>query len=67
MVFLNVVEALNDVTHQDDNGQIVDNLIAGQGDAVLDTDDIDYETEHDSRYLPPIFNSLTKRRERRRF
>jgi len=49
MVFLNVVEALNDVTHQDDNGQIVDNLIAGQGDAVLDTDDIDYETEHDSR------------------
>jgi len=49
MVFLNIAEALNDVTRPDESGNIVDSLMAGQGDAVLDTDDIDYETEHDSR------------------
>ncbi|XP_023328884.1 importin-11 [Eurytemora carolleeae] len=49
MVFLNIAETLNDVTRPDDSGAIVDSLMAGQGDAVLDTDDIDYETEHDSR------------------
>ena len=49
IVFLNLVETLNDVTKTDDAGAIVDSLMAGVGDVVLDTDDIDYETEHDSR------------------
>merc|ERR1719410_2922877 len=49
IVFLNIVETLNDVTKTDDVGAIVDSLMAGVGDVVLDTDDIDYETEHDSR------------------
>jgi len=49
IIFLNVAETLNDVTRPDDNGGIIDSLMAGQGDVVLDTDDIDYETEHDSR------------------
>ena len=49
IVFLNIVETLNDVTKTDDVGATVDSLMAGVGDVVLDTDDIDYETEHDSR------------------
>jgi len=49
IVFLNLVETLNDVTKTDDAGAAVDSLMAGVGDVVLDTDDIDYETEHDSR------------------
>ena len=49
MILLNVGEALNAVTRPDENGTMIDSLMAGQGDAVLDTDDIDYETEHDSR------------------
>merc|ERR1712112_177830 len=49
IIFLNVAETLNDVTRPDDNGGIIDSLMAGQGDVVLDTDDIDYETEQDSR------------------
>jgi len=50
-VFLNIAETLNDVTKPDDNGGTIDCLMAGVGDGsvVLDTDDIDYETEHDSR------------------
>ncbi len=51
MILLNVAEALNDVTRPDENGTMIDSLMAGQGDAVLDTDDIDYETEHDSRLV----------------
>merc|ERR1719213_98276 len=49
LVFLNVAETLNDVTRPDEQGGIIDSLMAGVGDVVLDTDDIDYETEHDSR------------------
>merc|ERR1719244_1082718 len=50
IIFLNIAETLNDVTRPDtENGGIIDSLMAGQGDVVLDTDDIDYETEHDSR------------------
>merc|ERR1711915_611325 len=49
IVFLNVAETLNDVTRPDEQGGIIDSLMAGVGDVVLDTDDIDYETEHDSR------------------
>lgn len=49
IVLLNIAEALNDVTRPDESGGLVDSLVAGQTDAVLDTDDIDYETEHDSR------------------
>eukprot|EP00088_Acartia_fossae_P019523 TRINITY_DN2140_c0_g1_i15.p1 TRINITY_DN2140_c0_g1~~TRINITY_DN2140_c0_g1_i15.p1 ORF type:complete len:975 (-),score=198.52 TRINITY_DN2140_c0_g1_i15:611-3535(-) len=53
LILLNIAEALNDVTRPDDSvagaGGMIDSLMAGQGDAVLDTDDIDYETEHDSR------------------
>ena len=49
-IFLNIVETLNDVTKPDEQtGGTIDCLMAGVGDAVLDTDDIDYETEHDSR------------------
>ena len=33
----------------DEQGGMIDSLMAGVGDVVLDTDDIDYETEHDSR------------------
>ena len=51
MILLNIAEALNDVTRPDENGAMIDSLMAGQGDAVLDTDDIDYETEHDSRLV----------------
>ena len=49
IVFLNLAETLNDVTRPDEGGGAIDSLMAGVGDAVLDTDDIDYETEHDSR------------------
>ena len=49
LVLLNIAETLNDVTKQDEHGGIIDSLMAGVGDVVLDTDDIDYETEHDSR------------------
>ena len=49
MVLLNIAETLNDVTRPDEQGGVIDSLMAGVGDAVLDTDDIDYETEHDSR------------------
>ena len=49
MVLLNIAETLNDVTRTDEQGGVIDSLMAGQGDVVLDTDDIDYETEHDSR------------------
>ena len=49
MVLLNVAETLNDVTRPDEQGGVIDSLMAGVGDVVLDTDDIDYETEHDSR------------------
>ena len=49
LVLLNIAETLNDVTRTDEQGGIIDSLIAGVGDVVLDTDDIDYETEHDSR------------------
>ena len=42
-------ETLNDVTRPDEQGGVIDSLMAGGGDVVLDTDDIDYETEHDSR------------------
>jgi hypothetical protein len=49
IVFLNIVETLNDVTRPDEAGGVIDSLMAGVGDVVLDTDDIDYETEHDSR------------------
>ena len=42
-------ETLNDVTRPDEQGGVIDSLMAGVGDVVLDTDDIDYETEHDSR------------------
>ena len=43
---------MNNVTSTDDQGGGIDSLMAGQGHVVLDTDDIDYETEHDSRYGP---------------
>ena len=49
LVLLNIAETLHDVTRPDEQGGIIDSLIAGVGDVVLDTDDIDYETEHDSR------------------
>jgi len=49
IVFLNIAETLNDVTRPDESGGAIDSLMAGVGDVVLDTDDIDYETEHDSR------------------
>ena len=37
------------MTRLDEQGGVIDSLMAGVGDVVLDTDDIDYETEHDSR------------------
>jgi hypothetical protein len=50
-IFLNIAETLNDITRPDENGGGgVDSLMAGVTDSILDTDDIDYETEHDSRY-----------------
>ena len=49
-IFLNIAETLNDITRPDENGGAVDSLMAGVTDSILDTDDIDYETEHDSRY-----------------
>ncbi len=49
-IFLNIAETLNDITRPDENGGVVDSLMAGVTDSVLDTDDIDYETEHDSRW-----------------
>ena len=49
LVLLNITEALHDVTRPDEQGGVIDSLMAGVGDVVLDTDDIDYETEHDSR------------------
>jgi len=49
LVLLNIAETLNDVTRPDEQGGVIDSLMAGVGDVVLDTDDIDYETEHDSR------------------
>jgi hypothetical protein len=62
---LNIAETLNDVTRPDETGAMIDSLIAGQGDAVLDTDDIDYETEHDSRkrqvaMLDPVHTVVLK-------
>ena len=48
-IFLNIAETLNDITRPDENSGVVDSLMAGVTDSVLDTDDIDYETEHDSR------------------
>jgi len=65
MILLNIAEALNDVTRPDENGAMIDSLMAGQGDAVLDTDDIDYETEHDSRkrqvaMLDPVHTVVLK-------
>ena len=52
-IFLNLAETLNDITRPDDSSNgttsMVDSLMAGVTDSVLDTDDIDYETEHDSR------------------
>lgn len=48
-IFLNIAETLNDITRPDENGGVVDSLMAGVTDSILDTDDIDYETEHDSR------------------
>ena len=50
-IFLNIAETLNDITRPDENGGAVDSLMAGVSDSVLDTDDIDYETEHDSRLV----------------
>jgi hypothetical protein len=52
-IFLNIAETLNDITRPADEnggGGGVDSLMAGVTDSILDTDDIDYETEHDSRY-----------------
>lgn len=43
-----LIEANNGLS-LDEQGGIIDSLMAGVGDVVLDTDDIDYETEHDSR------------------
>jgi len=65
MIFLNIAESLNDVTRPDEAGALIDSLMAGQGDAVLDTDDIDYETEHDSRkrqvaMLDPVHTVVLK-------
>jgi hypothetical protein len=52
-IFLNIAETLNDITRPDEtNSGLVDSLMAGVTDSVLDTDDIDYETEHDSRSGP---------------
>jgi len=65
LILLNIAETLNDVTRPDETGAMIDSLIAGQGDAVLDTDDIDYETEHDSRkrqvaMLDPVHTVVLK-------
>ena len=65
LVLLNIAETLNDVTRTNEEGGIIDSLMAGVGDVVLDTDDIDYETEHDSRkrgiaMLDPVHTIVLK-------